>query len=140
MLQQFDDYQTCDTTSTTLNTPFSVKDILNMNIANDGYYGVKKEPTDPLYPPSGYWDPSYVADQYNYGYVNSTQETIEHGYDKSYGYCGNGYEMSGGGTTTQYLYNNNTMDNSRLEECEKVESPSKYKVCILIYYKQSSLV
>lgn len=75
MLQPYEIHDSeisCDTTSV-LTTPFSVKDILNMNITNEDYCGgfIKKEPM-PMQPQ--FWDNAvFTPNEYNY-YCNSSSD------------------------------------------------------------------
>ncbi|CAH0554721.1 unnamed protein product [Brassicogethes aeneus] len=125
MLQQFelsdDHFQTCDTTSTNLSTPFSVKDILN--ISNDSVYyntnnTVKKEP--PYYGGNCYWDP---YEQYgNYNFINSSSQDGDISYEK-FGNCGSSYDNTQQG---QYGYMHSPEQNGlKNEEYIKVESPKQ---------------
>lgn len=74
MLQSYeiqDSEISCDTTSV-LTTPFSVKDILNMNINNDEYSnaGIKREPLEMH---SQFWDNRvFTTNDYNYYCSNSS--------------------------------------------------------------------
>lgn len=75
MLQPYDIHDSeiaCDTTSV-LTTPFSVKDILNMNISNDEYCSssIKKEPFSTQ---QQFWDNTvFTPNEYNY-YCNNSSE------------------------------------------------------------------
>ncbi|RZC34243.1 homeobox protein Nkx-2.5 [Asbolus verrucosus] len=74
MLEQYqidgatETYQTCDTT-TNLNTPFSVKDILNMDNDYGNYYcNIKREygHYEPFNPQQQFWENSQHEQNYNY--------------------------------------------------------------------------
>lgn len=76
MLQPYDIQNSeisCDTTSV-LTTPFSVKDILNMNITNDDYCssGIKKE-SFPMQ--QQFWDNAvFNPNEYNNYYCNNSSD------------------------------------------------------------------
>lgn len=98
MLQSYDIHESeisCDTTSV-LTTPFSVKDILNMNMNNDNEYcnsSVKKEPCS-MHPQ--FWDNTvFTTNEYNY-YCNNGSDS------RSYWNSDNVY----GETYAQYNHNN----------------------------------
>lgn len=80
MLDQYQEnqYQMCDTTTNLPNTPFSVKDILNIDNDYAGYYcPVKREYEDDHFTnQSHFWDQTQMSEQ-NYGYYH--QEMVQHG-------------------------------------------------------------
>nr|CAH7745976.1 unnamed protein product [Callosobruchus chinensis] len=85
MLQQFDSEITCDTTCAPSTTPFSVKDILNMQGETDYYSAVQKtgciksEAYSDVH--NQYWDNCYYnsADQYGY-YCQNEADSYNKGY------------------------------------------------------------
>lgn len=91
MLQPYDIQDSeisCDTTSV-LTTPFSVKDILNMNINNDEYSisGIKREAHEMH---SQFWDNRvFITNDYNYYCNNSSDNRHYWNSDNNYGdtYC-----------------------------------------------------
>ncbi|KAJ8975625.1 hypothetical protein NQ317_005738 [Molorchus minor] len=94
MLQQYDvSHQTeltCDTTSA-LSTPFSVKDILNMNMQteSDIYGNVKKEHYHPaMHVHQQYWDNSYLGNEQYGFYCNNEVDSFA---NKNYWGCDSGY-------------------------------------------------
>lgn len=130
MLQQYEVSNTvdltCDTTSA-LTTPFSVKDILNMQGESDFYGGsVKREPYEMH---QQYWDGSYLGngDQYGY-YCNEVDSFVNKNY---WGYCDNVYGDGGASHIQQLsnMYSHQQQDGQHRpgkdEGCSKVESPSK---------------
>ncbi|CAH1154047.1 unnamed protein product [Phaedon cochleariae] len=127
MLQQYEINSTelhCDITST---TPFSVKDILNMNVQHDSeiYMNncVKKEPCQ-------FWDGSYFVsnEQYNnnYHFGNDADSYI----NKAYWNCDNGYGQ-GNSTHLQHMNNmyvthsgvSHRSGSGKEEEYAKIDSP-----------------
>ncbi|KAJ8938007.1 hypothetical protein NQ318_022940 [Aromia moschata] len=132
MLQQFDvnsaSELTCDTTSA-LTTPFSVKDILNMNISqNDGDFypnSVKKESYTVHH--QQYWDNSYFGGNEQYGYYNSEVDSCL--VNKNYWGCDNAYAEG----ATPHIQQLNNMYNTQQEAAHrpakdegyvKIESPT----------------
>ncbi|KAG5875342.1 hypothetical protein JTB14_033722 [Gonioctena quinquepunctata] len=130
MLQQYDINSTeinCDIT----NTPFSVKDILNMNIQNEsGFYpnSVKKEQCQAAH--QQYWDGSYFSgnEQNDYYFNNETDNYI----GKNYWSCDSTYAEPT--THLQHLNNmymshhNDPHRSGRDEGYVKVESPKLQQV------------
>lgn len=108
MIDQYQDnnYQMCDTTTNLPNTPFYVKDILNIENEYASYYcSVKREYEDDHFTnPTNFWDQTPMTEQ-SYGYYQ--QEMMpgmypgEHSYD----------------TFSSYL--------NQIKE-QKIDSPSKY--------------
>lgn len=130
MLQQYEVGNTvdltCDTTSA-LTTPFSVKDILNMQGESDFYTGsVKREPYEMH---QQYWDGSYLGNGDQYGYYGNEVDSFV---NKNYwGYCDNAYN-DGGASHIQQLSNMYSHQQQEGQQrpgkddgCDKIESPSK---------------
>ncbi|XP_076265743.1 homeobox protein Nkx-2.5-like [Rhynchophorus ferrugineus] len=91
MFQIYEDgYPTCDTTNAALVTPFSVKDILNMNMQN-GVEFFKKEPDAEQ--EDCYWNGSYMEvgpEQYVAGYYGDSSTVINKNWNCDSGFSDNG--------------------------------------------------
>lgn len=123
-----DSYQDCDTTTPQgISTPFSVKDILNLNMTNNAEYNgefhaghqVKYED----FYQQHYWDSAY--EQFNYGVFGGLQVKSEYPcLDKEFG-CESGYGISP--HVQQYSGACGLMQITQ-EGCKefKGDSPSKY--------------
>lgn len=134
MLQPYDIQESeisCDTTSV-LTTPFSVKDILNMNINNDSNYcisGIKKEPYE-MHPQ--FWDNTVFPTNECQYYCNNVGDN-RHYWSSDSVYCDT--------YSQQYHPNIQQVESPvrtpvQADGCIPTESPSKFTyVKIFFYFK-----
>lgn len=126
--QSYDEtFQNCDTTSGSVVTPFSVKDILNMSIHNENDFFVKKEAFEQQ-------NQCWMADSSYYGSdLTATNNCYYPNDDSAYckGWSNGSYNGEGVGAThvhplnSMYTYQQDNPQQSEIGY-EKIESPSKY--------------
>ncbi|KAJ8965212.1 hypothetical protein NQ314_004281 [Rhamnusium bicolor] len=130
MLQQYDVNNASELTCDTTTTPFSVKDILNMNMQSESDFYTSSVKKEPYGMHQQYWDTSYFGNNDQYGYYCSNE--VDSITSKNYWGCDNVYGDNSSPHIQQLsnMYSTHQTDTRPCKEegYNKIESPKLQQV------------